>query len=62
MPAKPEIEVVLTSADIRNGWTVETMRHYLKEREEQKIRYATEQSKFPRVQVETTSGYNPHKF
>lgn len=59
--AKPSTEhsVKLTKEDIRNGWNEETLKAYLKQRDEQKKEFAS-QKKPAVLKVENVKAFNPH--
>lgn len=50
-----------TAADKRNGWTDESLRRYLEEREAQKLNYAARNAR-KRVEVQNTASYNPYRW
>ncbi len=53
----------LTTEEIRNGWTEQTLAAYHKERATQKLEYEMDQAKKnPAVKTENVNSFNPHNW
>lgn len=58
---KEEFKVNLTKEDIRNGWTEDTLREYLSERDNQKREHAAAKQ-YAVPKMENAKTFNPHNW
>lgn len=61
MPETSSEMIVLTDGEKKNGWTSETLRKYLDEREAQKLNYAARTNR-KRVEIQNSASFNPYQW